>query len=425
MAMGFYSWCFALCVAWAAASLSCTDESGSEVDWWIMVKHPEQSGGDGSGTSYVYATSSASSSLTSGSKPVTDTSSLLGKQLASIYAGSANYVFYNDQTPDGKYSEVYGHSKGFFAYDNKSAFWVQHSIPHFPNYVKDGYLYGHSQEMYGQHAFCMTMSPDNINDVASVMKYSNGWIFDYKTDGTLSNVEDIVNHKVVSSGTIVKDVKTTWGSVKLMGKTVAFNQDMLNSIVAPTLKTSMLYQSWLNSGGPLGAYCPSSKYDVVDVKTLQLSSDDTHATKNDHSKWAVAKESSSSWFCGVDNNHVESQYKRSGLAACVQISALSGLMRATVSQSDTCDGPSPSPPSPPSPPGPPSPPSPPSPSPGKCCYYKAAATACTSGETCCSESGSSYKSASTCSRYGAKHNCKWSGSACIVGGSNSTISLLV
>ena len=69
----------------------------------------------------------------------------------------------------------------------------------------------------------------------------------------------------------------------------------------------------------------------------------------------------------------------------------------------------PSPPTPPAPPSPPAPPTPPSPG-GACCYY--ADTRCSAGQTCCSGSGKSY-SESSCSKYGAKHHCKWNGSACI------------
>ena len=86
-----------------------------------------------------------------------------GKQLASIYAKSTeNYVFYNDQLPNGSNTDNYGHSKGFFAWDSSSAFWVQHSIPKFPNYVRDGYLFGSGQMWYGQHAFCMSLAPSAL-----------------------------------------------------------------------------------------------------------------------------------------------------------------------------------------------------------------------------------------------------------------------
>lgn len=58
-------------------------------------------------------------------------------------------------------------------------------------------------------------------------------------------------------------------------------------------------------------------------------------------------------------------------------------------------------------------PSPPSPSPsGECCYYGDAT--CSAGQTCCSGSGKSYVSESTCSRYGSDHGCVWDGSSCFI-----------
>ena len=56
-------------------------------------------------------------------------------------------------------------------------------------------------------------------------------------------------------------------------------------------------------------------------------------------------------------------------------------------------------------------PSPPGPSPsGGCCYYSDAT--CHAGQMCCSTSGKSYESSGTCSRYGKKHGCVFSGSKC-------------
>merc|ERR1712151_605799 len=103
---------------------------------------------------------------------------------------------------------------------------------------------------------------------------------------------------------------------------------------------------------------------------------------------------------------------RSGLAVCIQMPALTALMSGAVAESDTCTSPAPAPPAP----YPPSPPSPPTPG-TKCCHYNDESSACSSGEVCCSGSGKSYGSESTCSQYGAKHKCHWTGGECIVGGS--------
>jgi len=64
-------------------------------------------------------------------------------------------------------------------------------------------------------------------------------------------------------------------------------------------------------------------------------------------------------------------------------------------------------------PGPSPGPAPPSPSPsGDCCYYSS--SSCSAGQTCCSGSGKSYESHSTCNKYGGKHGCKWDGSKCSI-----------
>jgi deoxyribonuclease-2 len=163
----------------STAALSCLGPSGTAVDWWFMIKQPRwgdrsrsQCIGNCEGTAYAFVTSESPSSWQTGEN-ITSTSSLLGVQLAGIYSGAVpNYVMYNDQLPNGTWTEVYGHSKGFFAYDATSAYFVQHSIPKFPNFVSGGYLYGSGQLYYGQHAFCMSVTPSALDEIASIMLWS-------------------------------------------------------------------------------------------------------------------------------------------------------------------------------------------------------------------------------------------------------------
>jgi len=411
----------------SSASLSCLDESGQKVDWWFLAKHPKafeqadaaQDGGTGGG--YVYMTSKTASAgrFQPGSKLVTDASSLFGQELADIYSGSIqNYIFYNDELPNGTWTEEYGHTKGYLAWDDSSAFWVQHSVPKFPNFIAGGYLYGEGQEWYGQHGFCMSMSKKNVDEVAAVMKYSNPLIYEKKSDGSLPNVEELLGGKMAETGTVVHDMALQWGTVRLFGKSSAAHENILLDVMTPNLKVGLLSQSWLNSGGPFGSTCRSDGLDVMDVAEIELSSSDTHDTHKDHSKWAVAMEPSSAWACGVDNNHVRSQLRRAGLAACMQQEGLSGALRAAAVKVSPCGSAPPSPAPSPSPP-PPSPPSPsPSPTPaGSCCYYHD--TSCMAGMTCCSGSGHSYRSEGSCTRYGGHHHCQWDGSSCVVHAGNA------
>lgn len=81
--------------------------------------------------------------------------------------------------------------------------------------------------------------------------------------------------------------------------------------------------------------------------------------------------------------------------------------------------PSPSPAPTPSPSPSPAPtPSPPAPA-GDCCRIGDAS--CKVGQVCCSGSGKSYASESTCERYGAAHHCRWTGTECVVGGTELVI----
>ncbi|KOO31921.1 hypothetical protein Ctob_015141 [Chrysochromulina tobinii] len=401
-----------------SAKLGCVNEAGEAVDWWFLYKHPRWTDashktciGDCTGSTYVYSTSASPTSWTVGAHTVFQTSSLFGLQLAGVYDGSVtNYVFYNDQLPDGGgSSSSHGHSKGFFAFDETSAFFVQHSVPDFPEYVKAGYQYGDGQTYYGQHAFCMSLTPKMLNEIALVMQYAYPQVYDKRLDITSWPNINAVAAEQKLPGTTVTTIDVGWATLHLQGKASAAEIDMLDLITAPALKTDLWSQSWLNTGGVIGGYCvpPGEGYNVTDILTIQLPGEeppDVHATQVDHSKWAVAKTESDDWFCALDNNHVDpgqtccsgsgESYTSEG--SCKQYGAVHGC----VWENGVCDIPKPLPPPPPKP----------GPTPGNCCYH--ADATCSPGQTCCSGSGESYTSEGSCKQYGAVHGCVWENGVC-------------
>jgi len=322
-----------------ASSLACKDESGKEVDWWWMLKRPIIAGEDHAiGYKYIYMTSDMKEDFVNGTKDVTSEDSLLGQPLKGVYDGSVkNFIMYNDQQPDGSQTSTYGHSKGYMGWDDKTAFWVQHSIPHFPNYANKGYKFQDGERKNGQHAFCMSMSKDNVDEVAAIMKFSRPWVYDWDTDKSLKTMEEVIDGDHEKDGSIMKDVKMPWGTVRLFGKTAHDAQNMLHDVIAPALKEDFLSQSWLNGGHPFGSFCPTSGYEAMDITTVALG-DLLHDTHKDHSKWAVASDEDSNWACGLDNNHVKSQLKRAGLAACLQHPRLAFNLRDAAYEVDDCKG---------------------------------------------------------------------------------------
>ena len=108
-----------LALSTCVGAISCVDESGSVVDWWFVYKYPVAASSEYSGRKYSVMTS-ASLAFEMSASEVTSSDSIIGKTLAPIYAQTAgvSHVFYNDQWPNGSWTENYGHSKGVFAFDD-------------------------------------------------------------------------------------------------------------------------------------------------------------------------------------------------------------------------------------------------------------------------------------------------------------------
>ena len=64
------------------------------------------------------------------------------------------------------------------AFDQETGFWMVHSVPHFPDYVKNGYGYPRTGHKYGQMFLCMTLNSSVINDVGLQLRYNNPHVHD-------------------------------------------------------------------------------------------------------------------------------------------------------------------------------------------------------------------------------------------------------
>ncbi len=270
----------------AHAALSCVDEDGTPVDWWFLYKQPrwadkgrQEPVGNGEGDTYVYASSARNYEWKVGATVVNSSACLLGKNLEGIYDGTVeNFVFYNDQLPNGSWTRDFGHSKGWFAWDGDGAMWVQHSIPKFPatkamgySYPRDpdpgddGYDFGAGQMWYGQHAFCMSLTPAQLNDAAAVMLYAHPWVYDWAQgaasdddDGaaTLPNVSAVIGGES-KEGSITTAIAAGWGELTLFGKSASLGEDMLNSLISPTLDETLDSQANA-AGSPTSPAPPTS-----------------------------------------------------------------------------------------------------------------------------------------------------------------------
>ena len=218
------------------------------------------------------------------------------------------------------------------------------SLPQdYPNYVADGYLYGDSQEKYGQLLSCFSYDLSSFDSLAYAMRFSGPWIYDTNLDSasTTGNLSAMLDADTFyyDPESVAVPLTTSGGlSISLFAKTGNFGADMVDKVVVPGLGgVSMWSQSWLNSCTKVGAYCPTGGGDVVDVlESLYGTDTEEWPTSDDHAKWTVDSESVG-WVCALDNNRCTSQYVRGGLAQCFKNSALHSVLVTGTQSTDECE----------------------------------------------------------------------------------------
>ena len=119
----------------AAGSPQCLDEDGNPVDWYIVYKYPYLSALKSDvfgGYRYGFMTSKASDGWHFSKIQTTDPKSIFGRTLGQIYSDpKLNFAFYNDQPPGTETAPAsFAHAKGALAGDDKTGFWLIHTVPH-------------------------------------------------------------------------------------------------------------------------------------------------------------------------------------------------------------------------------------------------------------------------------------------------------
>ena len=129
-----------------SSALTCRDENGDPVDWYIIYKLPHLQKHPNPlirrGIGYFYMDANRPEFALS-AKNLTLKDHAIAHTLAGVYDNADNpdvaYTLYNDQIPGGGWSVKFGHTKGALALDQESGWWLIHSLPHFPPKAEDGY----------------------------------------------------------------------------------------------------------------------------------------------------------------------------------------------------------------------------------------------------------------------------------------------
>ncbi|XP_020557956.1 deoxyribonuclease-2-beta isoform X2 [Oryzias latipes] len=257
-----------------AADISCRNEEGNPVDWFIIYKLPKYKVGEvGSGVEYMYLDESVARWQMS--KYMINTSQgAIANTLKQLYMGKAYmsnssvYVLYNDGPPDLKYIQAYGHTK---------AQQLEYLYPRFYNCSVPAAL---SADLPQLAKLCAGSKPALASDKSMQPLFSN-------------RGEKFISF--VKSDHFVDDIYTGW--------------------VAQVLDTDLLVESWQTQGRVLPSNCSLPRH-AMNIKRIQLPTLVRFQSYYDHSKWCVSQAYEDQVTCLGDLNRERAQLWRGGGLIC-------------------------------------------------------------------------------------------------------------
>jgi len=344
----------------SGASPSCLDESGKTVDWFVILKSPHLSGNSNqqaaSGAGYAYLDSNTVRNGLVYTQHQLDQNFdvSLGATLSVIYSTTGNqygWFLYNDQPPGTSASPSgYGHLKGVMVYDQNAGFWLVHSTPRFPNAPSRNNTYGYPgpQHTYGQSFLCINFDTQTLNMIASGLLVDKPYIFDSNNpfQGSFPNIDSLLSGgsnfrtKTAIAGSLqTTSVKGTTFTV--FYKNTKWNSDLYENLVQTTLKTGMMWETWMNgpTSNMMPSFCNSSSYayNSLNIRSVNISGI-TWLETQDHSKYGLSLSGSSApnIVCIGDINRQFSQATRGGGTVCQTNPDLWTAFFDIVSTVDTC-----------------------------------------------------------------------------------------
>ncbi|OCT82521.1 deoxyribonuclease-2-beta [Xenopus laevis] len=309
-----------------AAEISCRNEAGDPIDWFVVYKLPMLNDSTGSGLDYLYMDSTNQEWQISKFQ-INTTKSAVGQVLQQLYQDydkdDTVYMIYNDAPPNVKNSSRKGHTKGVLFFDTSQGFWLIHSVPHFPPSPEDGYGYPSTGKRFGQTAICVTYPYSEFKEIANQLLYYNPNVYNCSVPNMYQK-ELWMLHKICLGGhfpwidsTRLTQLNSARGEVFLnFAKSKYFVDDIYTAWIAQKLRTNMFVESWI-SREQLPSNC-SLQYHVYNIKRIGLPTQSSFQSFYDHSKWCVSQSNGDLWTCIGDLNRHPLQTRRSGGFICTQ-----------------------------------------------------------------------------------------------------------
>ena len=222
---------------------------------------------------------------------------------------------YNDEEPD-KYKDFRdAHSKGTVGYDSTSGFWLVHSVPRYPPFYNEGqYSYPYSGREYGQSMLCMSLPLSEINTAGKQFQTTGPHFYNFSMPESLRDkLSDL--YQATASKKQLPDPSSRIATLTSKGglefthfaKSKTFGKDLYAGLVSPSLKKSLLAETWIRGDKVTACCVPEETHcqnNVYNVQELNFTKEINYTETKDHSKWAVALDNST--LCIGDINRMVS-----------------------------------------------------------------------------------------------------------------------
>ncbi|XP_066548304.1 deoxyribonuclease-2-alpha isoform X3 [Amia ocellicauda] len=332
------------CVFAGSVGVSCRNENGDSVDWYIVYNLPDLD--RKTGLMYLYMDNN-SKSWNYGKRNINDPESALAQTLWPFFTfiekkiEGFGYLLYNDQPPK-EYKTApssFGHSKGVVMLDRQTGVWLTHSTPQFPGKTRRSF-WPSSGKSNGQTFFCGTYKYSNFSDIAIQLQYIHIYTFDFHVPTTFHDGLRCVAQRTCYPRKAPwfkrLEMKSLAGNTFIsFAKYSRFQDDLYSGLLVDYLGDDIYSKSWGKLRRPLPSNC-SGSHKVYNVQEMQLPQTQPFGTAVDHSKWCVTDSDGQPWTCIADMNREESQSKRGGGAVCTNDTGVWEAFRKIVNTYENC-----------------------------------------------------------------------------------------
>ncbi|CAH8584538.1 unnamed protein product [Schistosoma rodhaini] len=329
----FFSVLFLIYIIKFSQTLSCLDDDGHTVDWFVGYKLPK---------GYDVVFMNADQRNWKFSKSPINEKGMMKNTFESMFKlvdkPDSVIGMYNDEIPKWTKPLGYdlenlwwGHMKGAFAFDStNTGFWIIHSIPKL-SYTNTSYVYPRTGYTYGQHFLCVTLEKKHLKSLITQFALARP-LFQgaYIASSLKSEFPDLAkllqNQKVFTeTQSKVIELQTAKRSFQLnhFSKSSDFGKDLYADFVAPKLKKSLDTETWQHDGS-IPSAC-HRQYSVKNIESIYIrATGTTIRNAQDHAKWAVTvpskkpTEDTNNWICLGDINRQPHQFERGGGTMCIQ-----------------------------------------------------------------------------------------------------------